>query len=128
MKESETARLIRLLRTLPLAEAVFLSTRVEPRAIAKQWRLDERDDAIRLAASFLHGMDDGPRASHLALDLERYVANGGRWRGTWRAMPIGYRVAIYKFVVFNEGQFLGARQLLNIFRYSRLHLRKQTTE
>jgi hypothetical protein len=117
--ETEIARLDRILRSLSPDDVVFLARRPLPRWAVQARRLDDRDETIRRARSFLPDMVEGVQAQTLSRDLSRYLSSA--WQRTDNSAPPvdGYRGALHRIALLNHGEPIGQRQILNVFRHSR---------
>jgi len=117
--ESETARLRRILNSLPVEDVAFLARHPLPRWAVQARRRDERDEAIRGARVFLAGIDEPEQARILSRDLDRYLASAWQ-RASGEEPPEGsYRAALHRIALLNHGVQIGPDQVRNIFRFSR---------
>ncbi|MFT8247256.1 hypothetical protein [Roseomonas sp. BN140053] len=115
--ESDSARLQRILATLPPDDALFLAQKVEPASLARARRLNERDEVIRSTRAFLPGLLAEAQARTLAQDLFRFLATD--WTNRTDNAGDSYRDKLRRIATLNDGKSIKARQILNIFHHSR---------
>jgi hypothetical protein len=117
--ETEVERLDRILRSLSAEDVVFLARRPLPRWAVQARRLNDRDETIRQARTFLPGMVEGVQAQALSRDLSRYLSSGWQRSDGGEQATDTYRGALHRIALLNHGEPIGQRQILNVFRHSR---------
>ena len=108
-----------ILQSLSAEDVAFLARHPLPRWAIRARRLDQRDEAIRAAQSFLAGMSEAEQSRRLSRDLLRYIATAwNRGAGT-EPTPGTYRHALHRIALLNNGKLIKADQIWNVLCYSR---------